>query len=114
MTKKERILLIFSLIMLLAGAGIFFYKKDSGSSSNDLLRIDLTSFKEPGGWGYDIKVVGANYAIHQDRIPAIAGYKAFVSEEDALKTGQLVVDKMKHKKPPTVSVSELKTLGIHY
>jgi outer membrane protein W len=113
MTKREKIILVFSLIMLLAGAGIFFYKKGSGSSSNDLLNIKLTSVKLANGWGYDIKV-GTDFAIHQDRIPTIPGNKAFVSEEDALRTGRLVVDKLQHRKPPMVTLQELKALEIHY
>lgn len=113
MTKRDRILLVFSIIMILAGAGIFFYKKGSGSSSKDLLRIDLQSFKTDGGWGFDIKV-GETFSLHQDRIPAIPGNKKFVSEDDALKTGRLMVEKIKRQHSPSVSVHELDSLGIHY
>ncbi|MBS1563179.1 MAG: DUF4907 domain-containing protein, partial [Bacteroidetes bacterium] len=93
MTKKEKILLLFSIIMLGAAAGILFYKRNSGSASNDLLRIDLKTFQQAGGWGYDIRV-GATFFIHQDRIPVISGNKMFVSEAEALKTGQLLVEKI--------------------
>jgi hypothetical protein len=113
MTKRDRIILVFSIIMILAGTGIFFYKKDSGSSSKDLLRIDLKSFKIDGGWGYDLKV-GSVYSIHQDRIPAIEGDKKFVSEEEALATGRLVIAKIKKHRVTFVTVHELDSLGIHY
>ncbi len=99
MTKTEKILLVSSLILLLAAAGVFFYKKGSGLSSGDMLSINLTPFQTPRGWGYDIKV-GKDFGIHQDRIPAIAVNEMFASKEDALKVGGLVVEKMKHKKPP--------------
>ena len=89
------------------------YKRDSGSASNDLLRIDLTSFKTGSGWGYDIHV-GPTFSIHQDHIPGINGYKTFVSEDEALKTGGVMVEKITHNKPPSVSEDELKELGIHY
>ena len=113
MTKRDRILLVFSIVMILAGAGIFFYKKGSGSSSKDLLQIDLQSFKAADGWGFDVKV-GKTFALHQDRIPAIPGNKKFVSEEDALKTGRLVVEKIKKNHSPSVTVRELDSIGIHY
>ncbi len=113
MTKSEKIILIACIILLTAGAGIFFFKKDSGPSYNDLLEVKLTPFQMNGGWGYDIHV-GKDFGIHQDCIPAIAGHKLFATREDALKTGRLVVEKIKHKKTPMVSVRELDSLGIHY
>jgi hypothetical protein len=112
MTKRERLILVFSIIMIVAGTGILIYK-NSGSSSKDMLRIDLTTFKTEGGWGYDIHV-DTLFFIHQDRIPLIPGNKVFVSEADALKTGQLMVEKIKKKGRPDITMDELKALGIHY
>jgi hypothetical protein len=99
--------------MLAAATGILFYKRNSGSASNEVLRIDLTTFKQAAGWGYDIKV-GKSFSIHQDRIPVITGNKMFVSEEEALKTGKLMVEKIKKTGRADISVAELDALGIHY
>lgn len=99
--------------MLAAATGILFYKRNSGSASKDLLRIDLKTFKQDSGWGYDISV-GATFHIHQDRIPIIPGNKMFISEDEALRTGRLIVEKIKKKERPDVSIEELNALGIHY
>ena len=99
--------------MLAAATGILFYKRNSGSASKDLLRIDLKTFHEPAGWGYDIKV-GATFSIHQDRVPLVRGNKMFVSEEEALKTGKLMVEKIKKEGRPDITIEELDSLGIHY
>jgi hypothetical protein len=64
-----------------------------------------------GGWGYDIYVKDSVY-ISQDIIPAIAGRKAFVSENDALKVGELMVAKMKNNLRPVISDFELDSLQI--
>lgn len=99
--------------MLAAATGILFYKRNSGSASKDLLRIDLKTFKQDSGWGYDIKV-GATFTIHQDRIPVISGNKMFVSEDEALRTGKLMVERIKKDGHPSISIDDLNALGIHY
>jgi len=99
--------------MLAAATGILFYKRNSGSASKEVLRINLTTFKQAAGWGYDIKA-GSSFSIHQDRIPVIPGNKMFISEEEALKTGKLMVDKIKKTGRADISVEELDALGIHY
>lgn len=63
------------------------------------------------GYGYSI-VVNDKEFIKQDCIPAIQGNKAFVSEEQAGKTGKLVADKIRSGQLPTLTVDELNTLGI--
>jgi len=113
MTKKEKLLLLFSIILIIVATGILFYKRNSGSASNELLRIDLTTFKEAGGWGYNIKV-GTSFSIHQDRIPLIPGNKMFINEEEALRTGKLMVQKIKQQGRPDITMDELNALGIHY
>jgi len=113
MTKREKLLLLFSIIMLAAATGILFYKRNSGSASKDLLRIDLKTFKQPAGWGYDIKV-GPTFFIHQDRIPVIPGNKMFISEEEALRIGHLMVEKIKKTGRTDITLEELNALGIHY
>jgi len=113
MTRKEKLLLLFSIIMIIVATGILFYKRNSGSASTDVLRIDLTTFKEAAGWGYNIRV-GTGFYIHQDRIPLIPGNKMFVNEEEALRTGKLVVQKIKQKGKPDITMDELNALGIHY
>jgi hypothetical protein len=114
MTKKEKLLLISSIVMLLAGTGIFLYKRNSGSAYNEgRLPVELKTFQVGGGWGYDIRV-GRDFAIHQDRIPAIPGNKPFINEAEALKAGRFIVEKLKKGKIPSFTLAELDDLHIHY
>lgn len=99
--------------MLAAATGILFYKRNSGSASKDLLRIDLKTFQQAEGWGYDIKV-GPKFSIHQDRIPVVPGNKMFINEEEALRTGHFMVEKIKKTGRTDITLEELNALGIHY
>lgn len=92
--------------MLLSG-------KAHASQGTDLLAIELHAIKRDGGWGYDI-LVDKKLFIHQDCIPAIPSPKCFVSETEALLTGNSVVEKIKKGKLPAVTIEELKALHIHY
>jgi hypothetical protein len=64
------------------------------------------------GWGYNIREEGKTL-IHQDRIPSVPGIKPFVSKEDAMKVGQLMIDKLKKGLfPPAVTYQEMQGLGV--
>lgn len=72
---------------------------------------DTTSGKRLG-WGYDIIVEG-HTTIHQPIIPGVAGNKSFPTEEQAKKTGDYAVHKMKQNGGlPTITIIELDSLGI--
>jgi hypothetical protein len=65
-----------------------------------------------GTFGYDVMMNGKIY-IHQPFIPAIPGNHGFETESDAKKTGELMADKIRHNvMPPSLSVAELKAIGI--
>ncbi len=65
-------------------------------------------------WGYDIYVDGRLY-IRQPHIPAVNGIIGFKSEEDAMKTAELMIYKIeKNILPPSVDISELDSLGVSY
>ncbi|TDW95987.1 DUF4907 domain-containing protein [Dinghuibacter silviterrae] len=64
------------------------------------------------GWGYNITQDG-KLLIHQDRIPGVPGTRPFLSREDALKVGTLMISKMKKGLfPPGVSYQEMQGLGV--
>jgi hypothetical protein len=51
--------------------------------------------------------------IHQPVIPCIAGNKGFKTKADAKKIAVLVIQKIRNKIiPPSVSVTEMKKLGV--
>lgn len=72
---------------------------------------DSTSGKSKG-WGYDLYMDG-HKTIHQPIIPGVAGNKSFKTEEQAKKTGNFAINKMKQTGSlPTISIKELDSLGV--
>jgi hypothetical protein len=71
----------------------------------------VKTYRVDGGWGYSI-VVKHKEVIHQPFIPGIAGNKPFATENDAAKTGRMVMKKLQHGEMPTITKEELKKAGI--
>lgn len=113
MKLTTRISAIFPLLLLIIAFGCNQQGgKKKKESPDDLLPIELKTVQlGNNGWGYDIYVDHKQY-IKQDRIPAVSGLHAFVSEEEAERTGQLVVEKIKKGEPPALSKAEIQQLNI--
>lgn len=69
------------------------------------------SFKTTSGWGYTIAFKN-KIIIKQSIIPVINDTKSFTTENDALKTANLVVDKLNQNISPTVTKNDLILLKI--
>jgi hypothetical protein len=106
MTKKYFVGLSIIALLLVAAFITFHYHKAS-----ERKEINVEAFQSPKGWGYKIKV-GSKVFIKQQYIPAIQGYKVFTSKEKALLVGEKVMEKIKNKKLPSITVEELKKMGI--
>jgi len=61
--------------------------------------------------GYNI-LVGHRVFIHQEHIPAIEGNHAFVTQDDAQNTANLVIYKIVHGHLPSVTLKDLDSLHI--
>ena len=78
----------------------------------DLVFVEVRPISSSYGWGYEI-IAGAKVYIHQEFIPAIPGKHGFKTSEDALRVGRKVVSKISAGQlPPTITVDELRELGI--
>ena len=85
---------------------------DSTTASNKKTDYSVKSIQTENGWGYQI-FKGKKLLINQPTIPAVQGNQSFSSELDAIKVGELVVNKLlQNQFPPTVSSEELISLGI--
>ncbi len=76
--------------------------------------IQLQTFKTATGWGYEILKDDKVY-IHQEIIPAIEGFKSFITKEEAEKVGNLVIQKIKNKQGgglPQITNEEIDSLQI--
>ncbi|HRN56506.1 MAG TPA: DUF4907 domain-containing protein [Agriterribacter sp.] len=107
-TGRSRILLVVSLLVMTV-TGVYTLLRNSG---NDLLKVEVVTFKATEGWGYEIKVDNKTY-IHQETIPALPGERRFLLEQDALKTGNAVMKKLLAGKRPSLSYEEVMALGLH-
>lgn len=68
--------------------------------------VTVKTFHTGMGWGYDVLKDDAVY-IHQEYMPAIEGRKGFATEADAKKIGNLVVERMKARAFPVITVEDL-------
>ena len=73
--------------------------------------LNLESIKTPTGWGYVIKN-NDRIIIKQSIIPVIPSQKSFETEQQALKVGNLVLQKLKDKTSPTITKKDLILLSI--
>jgi hypothetical protein len=96
------------------GAGSGPAKKGEIQTSKKELNYSVEAFENEDGWGYKI-FVNERMVIDQAHIPAIQGIVAFFSKDEAEKTAELVISKIKAGiYPPTISKGELDSLGIKY
>jgi len=73
--------------------------------------FEVKSFKVNAGWGYTIGI-NDKTIIKQTVIPTVSAKRSFKSEADALKVGNLVLDRIKHNLSPTVAKKDLILLEI--
>ena len=68
--------------------------------------IDYEIFHGSSGWGYDI-LVDKKLIIHQACVPVLSEKKGFATEEYARAVAEVVVQKLKNNKQPTITYNEL-------
>ncbi|MBN1252000.1 MAG: DUF4907 domain-containing protein [Bacteroidales bacterium] len=114
LTKILKIVFLFILIFFLFSCGDD-NKKSSVENAQECENeqiVTVEAIKLDTGWGYDIYIDGKRY-IHQYIIPEVSGMHTFSSKEKALKTANLVVQKIKNGIiPPFVTEKELDSLDV--
>ena len=100
---KTKIIILTVLII----ASIFIFKLSNASTQS----YHLKTFKVNNGWGYTI-LKNDKVIIKQDIIPGIPVKKPFTTEKDAEIVGELMVEKLKNKKIPSISYKELQINGV--
>ncbi|PWT74320.1 MAG: DUF4907 domain-containing protein [Bacteroidetes bacterium] len=97
-------------ILVILAIGLFLSRQ---TNKDEKVFVQAQAVQTQLGWGYNITVGGKVY-IHQEFIPAIAGKHGFKSKEDALAVGKRVIEKMASNQLPTITVQDLKELGIFH
>ena len=63
-------------------------------------------------YGYDV-FGDRRLMIHQTSVPGLPGNEGFKTKDDATKVALLVIEKIrKGEMPPTISIDEMRTLGV--
>lgn len=73
----------------------------------------VATFRAESGWGYRIEGKEKVY-IDQPSIPGVEGNQSFGTKEEAMRVGNLVLEKLKEGKNPAVYLHELDSLRISY
>ncbi|MFZ4400515.1 MAG: DUF4907 domain-containing protein [Bacteroidales bacterium] len=98
--------LLFLIIILISCT----HRNDKAIILNKDIYLIKTFKTDSLAWGYDIYKNG-KITIHQPNIPAIEGNITFKSKEDAYKTAELVVIKLKNNIfPPSLSKEEVENV----
>jgi len=104
-TKKQNILIILIAVVISAIIVITTVKNHNPQ------RIESRVFKVREGWGYDV-LVNDTVIIHQELVPVLQDQHGFRKKDQAEKTAQLVIQKLKSGSPPTLTKFDLeKVLG---
>jgi hypothetical protein len=108
MTIRSKYSLIAITALLVCIAVIFFSRQKIHEGKVFLQAVPIQT---KYGWGYDIMADDRKY-IEQQFVPAVPGRQGFKSADDALLVGNLVVKKIISKQEPTISIRDLKDLGL--
>jgi len=73
----------------------------------------VVTIKTENGWGYQIEGKEKVY-IYQPTIPGVEGNQPFGTKEEAMRIGNLVLEKLKDRKIPAIYLHELDSLRILY
>ncbi|MDD5149240.1 MAG: DUF4907 domain-containing protein [Flavobacterium sp.] len=74
-------------------------------------QYEVKSLQVNGGWGYII-AINNRTIIKQTVIPTLSEKRSFNTEEDALKVGNLVLERIKQNLSPTIAKNDLILLEI--
>lgn len=118
MKKKSSIKIALICILAFAGsAGLYSCNggKEKSSNSEGLRNFKVSAIPlNSAGWGYRI-FEDTIPVIEQKFIPGVPGNAGFKTEQEAIKTGNLVKSKLEMGIwPPSISEQELDSLGITF
>src|ERR1700730_7793939 len=110
MTKGKYYKFLFPVLLLLIGIPTIHYFKNKKKDRENVF-VQVKPIQTSYGWGYNILTDGKIY-IHQEFVPALPGKQSFKSKDEALKVGHKVLSKISANQLPTITVEELKQMGI--
>ena len=94
-TKNKFIVILLFEVLLFSSCG------------KEQQKFSVKTFETQCGWGYSI-FENDKLIIRQQYIPSIREQKSFKSEQEALKIGDFVIEKLKQHKSPSLTSAEVK------
>ena len=101
--KRHNIVVIAASVIISAVICVVTVKSQNSK------RFESRVFKVVNGWGYDI-LVNDRLIIHQESVPVLENKKPFTKKEEAEKTAQLVLSKLKNGKLPSLTKFDLEKI----
>ncbi len=105
-TIQKNLSLVITKNNALLVLGLFLFISCSKNKN-----LNVQSLKTPTGWGYFI-TNNEKIIIKQTIIPVISENKSFKTKEEALKVGNLVLQKLKDDLSPTITKKDLFLLAV--
>jgi hypothetical protein len=109
MRYSKHTFFVLSVAAIISLLILFTAKKDNKKE----LVYTSRAFPCISGWGYEILVNGKLF-IRQESIPVLSGDKGFDEKKQAEQTAQLIINKLKQGRPPTVTTFELQKIIDQY
>ena len=111
MTKRNIIIIAGIAVIVLAFVIGESYRQTTPRPGADMVPVVVVPFQINNGWGYKVNVDGHTY-IYQDIIPGVPGNRVFRTKENALRVGNVVMEKLTHHKIPSMTQQELISMKI--
>jgi len=97
------------VILISIGASIAVWLNAVYKKQNNICSVKALTFHSNSGWGYNI-LVNDTLFIHQANIPGISGKRGFAKKEQAEKAAELIINKIKKRESPVVTIFELQKI----
>lgn len=104
--KMKKIIIIGLLFLVVLSLIKFTLPSKNG------INYSIKTFKIKNGWGYSI-FNGEKIIIRQDIVPSVSKKRHFKNEQDALKCGKIMLNKLQEHKIPSVTIKELQMNNIN-
>ena len=119
---KTKFIIIIVSFFLVVGSWFLWSKRSQANKDisaqevvNPYKDADLKAVIIPSAnntFGYNIYMYGS-IMVHQPSRPSLPGNEGFATEADAMKVAELVIQKIRNNEmPPTVTIDELRKMGV--
>jgi len=113
-TRNQSTLLSIGGVLFITIAVIWYTQQNASGVAADQPAPAFTIqtiVNDDGSFGYNISL-DDRILIHQPHIPAVQGVRGFATEQDAKRVAEAVIQKLMRKEIPSISVEELRELGV--